>query len=72
MIQQFPGALNPLSARLIEEKGFAGVYICGAVLASDLGLPGLGAHRRPVQPKRCGHLNGKNVVGQESGLQLRR
>jgi methylisocitrate lyase len=25
-LQQFPGAFNPLSARLIEEKGFDGVY----------------------------------------------
>ena len=41
-IQQFPGAFNPLSARMIEEKGFAGVYISGAVLANDLGLPDIG------------------------------
>src|SRR6476661_3530776 len=99
-IQQFPGAFNPLSARLIEEKGFAGVYISGAVLANDLGLPDIGlttltevATRagqiarmtdlpsivdadtgfgepmnvaRTIQdqfnPKRCGHLDGKNVV----------
>ena len=111
--QQFPGAFNPLSARLIEEKGFDGVYISGAVLANDLGLPDIGlttltevATRagqiarmtdlpaivdadtgfgepmnvaRTVQelenaglagchiedqvnPKRCGHLDGKNVV----------
>src|SRR3954468_12873453 len=111
--RQFPGAFNPLSARLIEEKGFAGVYISGAVLANDLGLPDIGlttltevATRagkiarmtdlpsivvastsfcepmnvaRTVQelenaglsgchiedqfnPKRCGHLDGKNVV----------
>lgn len=110
---QFPGAFNPLSARLIEEKGFEGVYISGAVLANDLGLPDIGlttltevATRagqiarmtdlpamvdadtgfgepmnvaRSVQelenaglagchiedqfnPKRCGHLDGKNVV----------
>ena len=36
---RFPGAFNPLSARLIEQKGFDGVYISGAVLAADLGLP---------------------------------
>ena len=29
---RFPGAFNPLSARLIERKGFDGVYISGAVL----------------------------------------
>jgi methylisocitrate lyase len=39
---RFPGAFNPLSARLIEEKGFEGVYISGAVLAADLGLPDVG------------------------------
>ncbi|WP_281453358.1 isocitrate lyase/PEP mutase family protein, partial [Paenarthrobacter nitroguajacolicus] len=112
-VTQFPGAFNPLSARLIEEKGFAGVYISGAVLANDLGLPDIGlttltevATRagqiarmtdlpslvdadtgfgepmnvaRTIQelenaglagchiedqfnPKRCGHLDGKNVV----------
>ncbi|MBV1780473.1 methylisocitrate lyase [Paeniglutamicibacter sp. ABSL32-1] len=111
--RQFPGAFNPLSARLIEEKGFDGVYISGAVLANDLGLPDIGlttltevATRagqiarmtdlpalvdadtgfgepmnvaRTIQelehaglagchiedqfnPKRCGHLDGKNVV----------
>ncbi len=37
-----PGAFNPLSARLIEEKGFEGVYISGAVLSADLGLPDIG------------------------------
>ena len=36
---RFPGAFNPLSARLIERKGFEGVYISGAVLSADLGLP---------------------------------
>ncbi len=110
---RFPGAFNPLSARLIQEKGFEGVYISGAVLSADLGLPDVGlttatevAHRshqiarmtdlpalvdadtgcgepknvaRTVQeledagvaglhiedqvnPKRCGHLDGKQVV----------
>jgi len=109
-----PGAFNPLSARLIERKGFDGVYISGAVLSADLGLPDIGlttltevANRgaqiarttelptlidadtgfgepmnaaRTVQemenagisglhiedqvnPKRCGHLDGKEVVG---------
>ena len=39
---QFPGAFNPLSAKLIQDKGFDGVYISGAVLAADLGLPDIG------------------------------
>ena len=118
-LQQFPGAFNPLSARLIEDKGFDGVYISGAVLANDLGLPDIGlttltevAQRagqiarmtdlpaivdadtgfgepmnvaRSVQelenaglagchiedqfnPKRCGHLDGKNVVDLDTAV----
>lgn len=40
--QPFPGAFTPLSATLIEEKGFPGVYISGAVIANELGLPDVG------------------------------
>lgn len=116
---RFPGAFNPLSARLIERKGFDGVYISGAVLSADLGLPDIGlttltevAGRakqiarmtelpaivdadtgfgepmnvaRTVQemedaglagmhiedqinPKRCGHLDGKQVVDESTAL----
>ena len=116
---QLPGAFNPLSARLIERKGFDGIYVSGAVLAADLGLPDIGlttltevAGRagqiarmsdlpvlvdadtgfgeplnlaRTVQtledagvaglhiedqvnPKRCGHLDGKAVVGTDVAL----
>jgi methylisocitrate lyase len=119
-ILRFPGAFNPLSARLIERKGFEGVYISGAVLSADLGLPDIGlttltevAGRarqiarmtelpaivdadtgfgepmnvaRTVQemedaglaglhiedqvnPKRCGHLDGKQVVDERTALQ---
>ena len=39
---RFPGAFNPLSARLIERKGFDVVYSSGAVLSADLGLPDIG------------------------------
>ena len=39
---QFPGAFNPLCARLIEQMGFDGVYISGAVMAADLCLPDIG------------------------------
>jgi methylisocitrate lyase len=39
---RFPGALNPLSALLIEEVGFEGVYVSGAVLSASLGLPDIG------------------------------
>ena len=110
---RFPGALNPLSARLIAEHGFEGVYVSGAVMSADLGLPDIGlttlsevagrsgqiaqvtnlptivdadtgfgepmnvartiqmledaglagAHiEDQVNPKRCGHLDGKEVV----------
>ena len=118
-ILQFPGAFNPLSARLIQDTGFDGVYISGAVIAADLGLPDVGlttltevAGRaqqisrmtdlpalvdadtgfgepmnvaRTVQaledagvaglhiedqvnPKRCGHLDGKAVVDVDTAV----
>jgi len=118
-IQRMPGAFNPLSARLIQDKGFEGVYVSGAVLSADLGLPDIGlttltevAGRagqiarvtdlpalvdadtgfgepmnvaRTVQivedaglaglhledqvnPKRCGHLDGKAVVDENTAL----
>jgi methylisocitrate lyase len=110
---RFPGAFNPLSAALIAEVGFEGVYVSGAVVSASLDLPDIGlttlsevAARsgeiarvsalptlvdadtgfgepmnvaRTVQvledaglagchledqvnPKRCGHLDGKTVV----------
>lgn len=116
---RFPGAFNPLSARLIERKGFDGVYISGAVLAADLGLPDIGlttltevaargeqiarmtelpaiidadtgfgepmnvarsiqtlenagiagAHiEDQINPKRCGHLDGKAVVDARTAI----
>lgn len=114
-----PGAFTPLSARLIEEKGFDGVYSSGAVMAAELGLPDIGLTTltevttrvrdivrvtelpvivdadtgfgeivnlaRTVQsleeagvaglhvedqvnPKRCGHLDGKEVVDTETAV----
>ncbi len=39
---RFPGAYSPLVAKLIEETGFEGVYVSGAVVANDLGLPDIG------------------------------
>jgi len=41
-LQRFPGVFSPLVAMLIEEQGFDGVYISGAVLANELGLPDIG------------------------------
>ncbi|MDR7328654.1 methylisocitrate lyase [Corynebacterium guangdongense] len=113
-ITKLPGAFNPLTARLIEDLGlFEGVYVSGAVLANDLGLPDIGLttltevagrgrqiaratdlpvlidadtgfgepmsaartvsefedaglagchFEDQVNPKRCGHLDGKEVV----------
>jgi methylisocitrate lyase len=118
-IQRFPGAFTPLSTRLIQEKGFEGVYLSGAVMANELGLPDIGLTTltevalraaqtasatdlpvlvdadtgfgepmnvaRTVQaledagvaglhiedqvnPKRCGHLDGKDVVDEATAL----
>ena len=39
---RFPGAYNPLCAKLIAEIGFDGVYISGGVMANDLGIPDIG------------------------------
>jgi len=39
---RFPGAYNPLCAKVIAEIGFDGVYISGAVLSNDLGIPDIG------------------------------
>ena len=41
-ILRFPGAYNPLTAKLISEIGFDGVYVSGAVMANDLGMPDIG------------------------------
>jgi len=41
-ILRFPGAYNPLTAKLISEIGFDGIYISGAVMANDLGIPDIG------------------------------
>ncbi|GAB0105960.1 methylisocitrate lyase [Nocardia sp. JMUB6875] len=112
-IQRWPGAMNPLVAKLIQEIGFEGVYVSGAVVSAELGLPDIGlttltevAERGrqiarvtdlpvfidadtgfgeplnaartvrlleeaglagchledQVNPKRCGHLDGKSLV----------
>ncbi|WP_280431585.1 methylisocitrate lyase [Nocardia brasiliensis] len=112
-IQRLPGAFNPLVAKLIQEIGFEGVYVSGAVVSAELALPDIGlttlsevtergrqiarvtdlpvlidadtgfgepmsaartvtlledaglagCHLEDqVNPKRCGHLDGKAVV----------
>ena len=41
-ILKLPGAYNPLTAKLIEEIGFDGIYVSGGVMANDLGYPDIG------------------------------
>jgi len=110
---RFPGAFSPLVAMAIQRHGFDGVYVSGAALSADLGLPDIGlttlsevtsrggaiaratdlpalidadtgfgealnvartiqtleaakvcgCHLEDqVNPKRCGHLDGKSLV----------
>ncbi len=59
---QFPGAHSPLVARQIEQLGFEGIYISGAALAAELGLPDIGlttmteVSQRGYQISRCTNL----------------
>ncbi|MFF3065450.1 methylisocitrate lyase [Oerskovia sp. NPDC057915] len=53
---QLPGAFNPLSARLIQDKGFDGVYISGAVISADLGLPDIGLTTLTEVATRSGQI----------------
>jgi methylisocitrate lyase len=39
---QFPGAYAPIVSLLIQDQGFDGVYISGAALSAELGLPDIG------------------------------
>lgn len=39
---QFPGAHAPIVSLVIEEQGFDGVYISGAALSAEMGLPDIG------------------------------
>jgi methylisocitrate lyase len=39
---RFPGAFSPLVAMAIQRQGFDGVYVSGAALSADLGLPDIG------------------------------
>ncbi len=54
---RFPGAFNPLSANLIQQKGFEGVYISGAVIAADLGLPDIGLTTLTEVANRGGQIS---------------
>src|SRR5258708_1381434 len=39
---RFPGAFSPLVAMAIQRHGFDGVYVSGAALSADMGLPDIG------------------------------
>ena len=39
---QFPGAHAPIVSLVVEEQGFDGVYISGAALSAEMGLPDIG------------------------------
>jgi len=41
-ITRLPGAINPLTAKLIQEIGFEGVYVSGGAFSAGLGLPDIG------------------------------
>ena len=41
-ILRIPGAYNPLTAKIIEEVGYDGVYVSGGVMSNDLGYPDIG------------------------------
>ncbi|GAA3202412.1 hypothetical protein GCM10020255_107750 [Rhodococcus baikonurensis] len=41
-IQRLPGAINPLTAKLIQEIGFEGVYVSGGAYSAGLALPDIG------------------------------
>ncbi|MFC6352818.1 methylisocitrate lyase [Rothia nasimurium] len=55
-IRQFPGTYTPISARLVEEKGFDGIYISGAVLANELGFPDVGLTTLSEVAQRAGQI----------------
>ena len=54
---KFPGAYNPLSAKLIAEINFDGVYISGAVIANDLGIPDIGLTTLKEVSYRAGQIS---------------
>jgi len=53
---RFPGAYNPLCAKLIAEIGFDGIYISGGVMSNDLGLPDIGLTTLDQVSYRAGQI----------------
>ena len=54
---RFPGAYNPLCAKLIAEIGFDGVYVSGGVMSNDLGLPDIGLTSLEQVSHRSGQIS---------------
>ena len=55
-ILRFPGAYNPLTAKLIEEIGYDGVYVSGGVMSNDLGYPDIGLTTLKDVSSRSNHI----------------
>lgn len=52
-----PGAINALSARLIERRGFEAIYVSGAVLANSVGgVPDIGLMTLPESAAHCASI----------------
>ena len=56
-ILKFPGAYNPLAAKLIADLNFDGIYISGAVMANDLGIPDIGLTTLKEVSYRASQIN---------------
>jgi methylisocitrate lyase len=55
-ILRLPGAFSPLVARLVADVGFDGVYVSGAALSADLGLPDIGLTTLTEVADRAGRI----------------
>lgn len=55
-LHRFPGAFSPLVAKLITGIGFDGVYVSGAALWADLGLPDIGLTTLTEVVQRSTHI----------------
>src|SRR5690349_16925669 len=53
---RMPGAFAPLVAMAIQRHGFDGVYVSGAALSADLGLPDIGLTTLPEVAARGGAI----------------
>jgi len=52
-----PGAINALSARLIEQRGFEAIYVSGAVLANSVGgVPDIGLMTLSESATHCSNI----------------